>query len=581
MMRLTVWPNRFTVKWQVAKNSLGLRSFGLLLVLLSFIIVSCGKQRPARPRVGVPQEQGESSSIQSLVDGLKLIKENPTEREDERVQRFLWLDAWIARLEATGQMRPDLGEEFSQDLTAFVKEPPLSERWLRQIVERASTSVGRNIANYHLYLETLKGSSVQSALAYLERVQEDPYTDLYNRSQQLLNLQTTDALAESRKIGVLLPLSGELRAFGEQVLHAVQVAAELAFADGVEFLIHDQGETEDSLLEAFQKLSLEQNVSAIIGPITSKDSEFVFERAQILGVPVVSLAPRENLEMYGAYSFRSALTLRDQIDGLASFIRNDLRASRAAILFPDSNYGWDAVKIAEDQFPRRGIEINEIQVYEEKATDFKEQLKKITRLDFPKVRASELCPKESEADPAEEGDLPESPQKPAGCVEELDQLPPIFNFEVLFVPDFADTVGLLLPTLPFLRIYGIQVVGLSGYNSSKIIERGQQHTEGVIFTDGFYAGSDDLKTRFFIERYKSLSGKQPNKVAAEAFDVAMLLVKLMKDLQGSVTRRQVLFGLQDVRNFEGVTGKLYSDGQQIRKEANLFILRDKRVQPLR
>lgn len=509
------------------------------------------------------------------------MRENPADREDERIQRYLWLDQWMSILDQKGKLRPDLVTEFVGDLKSFIEEPPMSERALQVIIDRSSTLVGKNVAYYQQYVTNLKSNSVDQALGYLRFIQDDHYTDYYQRAQELLNLQSEKALAESRKIGVLVPLSGELQKFGEQVLNAIDLVSQLAISDGIEFVIQDTGETEDSLLDAYQRLALNENVSAVIGPVTSKASQFVFERAQILGVPTISLAPTENMEMYGPYSFQSTLSLDDQISKLADFISRDLRAKNVAVVFPDSRYGWDSMKAAQHQFNDADINIQEIQIYQEGDTDFKAELQKITRLDFPKLRIDELCPKtEGQKDSkkgtkANESQSVNAASEPnQGCVDNLNNLPPIFDFEVLFVPDFANTVGLLLPSLPFLRMYGVQVVGLSSLHDQKLIDRGQSATEGVIFTDGFYPEATDIGTRFFVERYKKLSGEGATKLSAEAFDVASILVDGMKTSTGPVTRDSVFRNLRGIRNFPGVTGRIYSDGQQIRKEARLFVVRD-------
>jgi len=538
--------------------------------IILFGALGCSQHRANQAYVGVPG--GDTSSVDSLVQGLRYIHEHPAEREDERVQRFLWLDQWIQSLERSNRLTPEMGREFWGDFNSFVKNPSLERGSLETIVSRAGTRLGRNIANYELYLNVLKDQSIESALSYVRNIEDDGISDLYSRSQQLLDLQTNRSLSESRRIGVLVPFKGEFQIYGRQVMNAVQVVSNLAYSDGVEFLFRDAGETEDELLESFQKLVLEDKVAGIIGPISSAASEFVFERAQILGVPVVSLAPRENLEMFGPYSFRSTLSLEDQIEALAKLIREKMRAKRVGLLYPDSRYGWDAAKIAEKVFDERGVEIRQIQIYPDGSTDFKSEIKRMTRLDYPKLRVNELCPKK-DAKTDKEAEQASNPH----CVESLNNLPPILDFEVLLVPDFADTVGLMLPTLPFLKVYGLQVVGLSGLNSTKLIERGQEHAEGVIFTDSFDVNSLSVQNRLFSQKYEELAQEKPSKLAAEAFDVSMIFVSLMRRASGATTRDQIFSGLRNLYNFPGVTGEIYSDQGQLRKRARLFIVRDGKI----
>jgi hypothetical protein len=264
----------------------------------------------------------------------------------------------------------------------------------------------------------------------------------------------------------------------------------MAYADGVEFAIQDTGTTTESLLKAWEKLALQERVTAIIGPITTKDTKIIFERAQVLQIPVISLAPKEDIEGFGQYGFRSSLAMEDQIKAIGNFISKDLGAHRVGVLMPDSAYGWDVMSRAKPAFQDRSLEIAQMQIYPAGATDFKEQLRRMTRMDFPKLRKDEICSKEKGVVNAE------------GCAKKWTDLKPIVDFEVLFVPDFADTVGLLLPTLPYLQLYGIQVVGLSGFNSQKLIDRAQDSAEGVIFTDSYLSASNDFATHFFRREYQ-------------------------------------------------------------------------------
>jgi len=558
-------------KLPVLKNSLS------ILALVCFV-GACGPRAPEYPLVGVPGST-DMSSVDSLVQGLSFIREHPTEREDERVQRFLWLDLWMKRLSDSQRLTPDLSREFLEDLTSFVAEPPMSLRSLGRISSRAETALGRNVAYYHSYLMTLKTNSVERAMSFLQLIVEDGTSDFYSRARQLLDLQMSQKLSDSRRVGVLIPMRGENASFGKQVASAVQLAAEMAVSEGIEFVFVDSGESEVELLDAFQKLVLEENVTVILGPLGAQESEFVFERAQILRVPVISLSPRENLEMYGSYSFRSSLTIADQVEALASFIRRDLRATGVGMLFPDSRYGWDAAKAAERKFSGRGLRLTDIQVYPENATDFRAALTKMARLDFPRLRADELCSPPGTAAAGAEDSEPFVARE--DCVSDIRLLPPLLDFQVLFVPDFADTVGLLLPALPYHRIYGVQVVGLSGANSARLIERGQQHAEGFIFMDGFDARAQDPVTRLFVSRYQGLSGDVPTKLSAEAFDLSLMLVEIFKRIQGPASRDQVAQRIGSVRDFSGVSGKMFAEGQQIRKRARPFIVRDGEIQLFR
>lgn len=536
-----------------------LLSFAILFLIVGILVSACGASRPGQAAVGVPRGPEADTSSEAFEQGLRFIRENPSEREDERVQHFLWLDQWIQVFERNGRLSQEQGTRYAQDLTSFVAEPPLGRTSLERIGSRTTTVLGKNIVSYHLYLNALRESTIDSALNYLRMIQDEPYSGLYAQAQSLLQYGVSTGQASPGKVGVLVPLTGELKSFGKEIVDSLQSLSSFAASEGMEFVFADSGSNNDDLERALQKLVNEENVVAIIGPVTSSASQFVFERAELLQVPVISLAPRENLGLVGQYSFRSALTLQDQITAMAGFIRDRLSARRVAVLYPESDYGWDAAKLAQRIFKDAGLEIKHMALYPAGATDFKEQLKIMTRLDNPRARQDEVCPKNAAFE---------------GCVKSVNDLAPILDFEVLFVPDFADTVGLLLPTLPFLRIYGVQVVGLSGFHSQKLLERGQDAAEGTVFTDSFFPESGDFRSQLFVSRFKEIAGTNPSKMAAEALDMGAVLLSIFQRNRSGLNRELVKSQLSSIYGFPGVTGDLYVDNRQFRKRPRFLIVRN-------
>ncbi len=541
------------------------------IAILSFSLVSCASRSPQQVSAGIPVSLGSESDADSIAQGLAYMREHPSSAEGERIQRFLWLDQGIQVLQQSDQWTPEMAQEFWGDLTAFVKdEPALSSSALRRLTESSQTRLAKNIAAYHSYQAQLREQSLENALKDLESIEEDGTTDLYSKAQELLALYRSKAYTDSRKIGVLLPLSGDLKPLADEVLASVQLVTDMALSQGIEFVIQDTGDTPESLMKAWDRLMNQEKVTVVMGPLTSKESETVFEKAEISGLPVVSLAPKEGLEGFGNFGFRSVLTLEDQVQKLAQWAVETLKAKGIAILIPDSPYGMDVLAVAKRVFEERGLEIKGLQVYPADSRDFKDPLRKLVRLDMPRLRRGEICPKDI---------APEL--QPAGCVKNLQELKPIIDFELLFLADSADNIGFLLPTLPYLRLYGIQTAGLSLLNSPRLIERAQEAAEGIVFTDGYVSNSKNFQTRWFREAFQAAVDREPSRLSAEAFDLAILLVTLMQGSSGLVTRESLVESLKQVRSFPGVTGSLYFENNKLKKDAKLLVVRSGQIQEWR
>jgi len=510
-MLLIQWPNTFTENSQTRIKNI------FFTLCLGALAASCASKSAGTPPAPSAQALG---SIESLTQGLAYIREHPSTTGDEQMQRYLWLDQWVSLLAQRQRLTPEMAQEYWNDFDSFLKSPPATTEVLEALASKAQSKIGRNVVSYAAYQELLKNQRLEDSLKALEKVEEDDTTGLFARSQEILQLNHFQPYHGSRKIGVLLPLSGELKGFAQEALLGVQIASRMAIAEGVEFVIEDSGSTHENFMTAWQRLAVQENVTAVLGPLTAKETGAAFERAELMRVPVISLAAKEDLKSYGNYSFRSLLTIEDQVNELAEFLRSDLKSKNIAILIPDSNYGWDVMDRASEAFQAKGLNISDVQIYPAGATDFKDPLRRMTRLDYPKLRKGEVCPKNPPAvDPTQ--------PPPPPCVKKLGDLNPIVGFDTLFVPDFADTAGLILPTLPYLRIYGVQVVGLSGMNSGKLTERAGESAEGVIFSDSYAASSDRLPARTFREEYFKVAGKEPTRVAAEAYDVALVSLEIM------------------------------------------------------
>ena len=110
---------------------------------------------------------------------------------------------------------------------------------------------------------------------------------------------TTQAVVEEIeevRIGVLLPLSGQLSGFGEPALNAAELYFdEINGKGGVEgkpikYLVEDTGGDPETAARLARKLIEQDRVQAILGPLTSGCSIAAGEVCQSSGVPMINIA---------------------------------------------------------------------------------------------------------------------------------------------------------------------------------------------------------------------------------------------------------------------------------------------------
>jgi branched-chain amino acid transport system substrate-binding protein len=220
-----------------------------------------------------------------------------------------------------------------------------------------------------------------------------------------------------------------------------------------------------------------------------------------------------------------------------------------AILYPENKLGQDMADLFTREVERRGGHIAAAQSYAEDATDFGRQIKLLK---------------------GENPDEPEPPAPPGGAAS-TEKEKPSLGFDALFIPDYADRVGLIAPQLAFYGIEGLPLLGINGWNSPDLIRLAGRYVEGAVFVDGFFRSSPNPTVKDFVSLYFEKYGEEPTILEAQGFDVADILLSLLDnpEIHSRDDLRQALAGLQ---NYPGVTGasSFDSDGDV---EKGLFLLK--------
>nr|NIS41436.1 ABC transporter substrate-binding protein [Desulfuromonadales bacterium] len=144
------------------------------------------------------------------------------------------------------------------------------------------------------------------------------------------------------------------------------------------------------------------------------------------------------------------------------------------------------------------------------------------------------------------------------------------TFDALFIPDFAERVGLIAPQLAFYGLEDVQLLGINGWNSPDLLRMAGRYVEGAIIVDGFYLYSSYSFVKEFVNHYYETYGREPTILEAQAFDAAGIMLSLLTD--ESIRGRQDLrLALSQIKNYPGVTGATSFD---IEGEADkiLFLL---------
>lgn len=368
--------------------------------------------------------------------------------------------------------------------------------------------------------------------AFPEHAQTQVATDRLHELQELL---TTDR----RKIGVLLPLSGEGYPYGQSALHGIELALTVwqESHPGVELslIIRDSNSASVSAGDTLRALVNEAHVIGVIGPLFSQAAFDLAPLAEQLKIPLISpYAPDGHFPASSTYAFRNSLTDEFQARFVAEYAIQTLNLKRFAILYPDEPYGI-ALK---DAFIEHVIQLQGSVVgvapYAPEATDFSQSIKRLGGVDDDTLRDLRA------------GAEPVKSRGSGGALT----VPPLY--EAMFIPGYYDKIGLIAPALVFYNITGVQLLGNDGWNASGLVKIGERFVEGAIFVDGFFTASPAPLVQEFVSRFAARYYEKPDLLAAQAYDTVWMIARLLQE--GARTRTQLRDGLLRVQNATGVSG---------------------------
>lgn len=419
-----------------------------------------------------------------------------------------------------------------RDRVREVIEKDLSEDELKTLA--AGTAYPADLARLRLAGLLAEQRRYEDAISVAKKFLEQfPGHPEKTRAEMLLNEATAKLTAPRYIIGALLPQSGQLAFFGDRVLKGIQLAIHLYNLqnprDRVELVIKDTEGSPEKAAAALNELAAGGAV-AVIGPLLTKEAEAIAPVLDKRMIPAVTpAASGEGIGRISPWLFRNALTNSSQAAEAARFALK-LKLNKLAILYPDDAYGKDLTRTFTRDLSRKTDILASI-AYPPDVKDFGPYIRRLMEIDF---RSRKVV-------------IPEDDAMRKQLFQ--DYTP---GFDALYLPGYAERVGLLIPQLAFYNITGITTIGSNNWHSPDLIERAQRHVEGAVFVDGFLPESADPEIKSVIDAYRSAYQDEPGILAAQAYDSTSMVLSLLKEHKD--TPQAVRDGLASLKDFRGITG---------------------------
>ncbi len=189
------------------------------------------------------------------------------------------------------------------------------------------------------------------------------------------------------KIGALMPMTGDLQAYGEADLTGVQLAAQQINAQGgvlgneLEIVLGDTQTTAQAGIEAAQRLVSVEGVAGIVGALSSgvtiPVAESVTSQQQVVQISPASTSPVLTELDDDDFLFRSVPSDAPQGVALSELV-NEAGYGNLAILYINNDYGEGLADSFRNAFESSGGSISASTAYEPGNASYRGELQQIS-----------------------------------------------------------------------------------------------------------------------------------------------------------------------------------------------------------
>lgn len=321
----------------------------------------------------------------------------------------------------------------------------------------------------------------------------------------------------SVKIGLIAPLTGDVKTFGESTKNGFDMGIAEATAAGklkITTVIGDDKNDATEGVNVATKEITQDKVNAIVGSVSSKVSIPISEVAQSNKVvQITSTSTNEKVTVDNGkrkdYVFRACFIDPFQGHVMAKFVTDTLKLKTAAIMYDNANdYSKGLATVFKNDFTQMGGKVTNFEAYTTNDTDFSAIVTKIAAN----------------------------------------------NPEFLYIPDYYNKVNLIASAA---RGQGIKAVmgGGDGWDSADLDKK---ITDGSYFSNHYSPDATSPIVQDWVKKYQAKYGAVPDALATLAYDATNMLTDAIVRA-GSSDPAKIKDALAATKDFKGVSGNITID----------------------
>jgi branched-chain amino acid transport system substrate-binding protein len=319
---------------------------------------------------------------------------------------------------------------------------------------------------------------------------------------------------ETVKIGVILPMTGELASYGISMKSAIQIAYNELDSSKYELIYIDSKANNADAVSGLNKLIFTNGVKYVIGDVSSSTTMAmvkIAEQNQVFLLSPGAVTPElRNISKFFARDYPST---DEESVSAAKFIFDNFTKENVAIVHSNDEYGLGLSSVFKKEFGRLGGKISEVENYEAGARNFRAILDKIRSL----------------------------------------------NPKLIYLAGNQKEMGIFMKQYQQLGLH-IQIVSDISFLEDDCLQVAGSAAEGVIVPVAYYNPSDTTyKVAFqFGKSFETKFGKQPTVVDAIGYDALKLMVQAIEKTTNSL---EAATYIRNLKNYDGALGVLnFTDG---------------------
>jgi len=328
------------------------------------------------------------------------------------------------------------------------------------------------------------------------------------------------AKVQEVKIGLLLPLTGEMADYGTGARNAAMMAINKFNAKQSKIKVTavemDQKGDNEETKKIVQGFLDDPAVMGMIGPINSGAAFVATDmlNASNKGMTIISpTATNEKLSGYSKYFFRTCPSDSWQGVNLGQFVINDLKFKDVAILYQeDEPYSKGLAEIFGKEIQTLGGNIVDQETYLKGADDFSKQL--------IKIKAK--------------------------------------NPQLIFVPGYTQQGVRVNQQMKQLGMNNIQFLGGDGIEAGEIIKMGGSAVEGIMGSSFFDVNSTEPIVQVFVTEFNNSYGRKLTWMDVNAYDATGILLSALENTK-TMSRAAVRDLVAKTTDYPGISGSITFD----------------------